>query len=482
MTTEIQVMAPLARNLLADLPAGRVLSGSAYEASVRIWNAAVTHEPALIVRPESPAEVRAAVLAARNHDMALSVRGGGHDWAGRSLRHGGLVIDMSGMKHVAVDAHARVTTVQGGVTASKVIAVAQPYGLAAVTGTIGAVGITGLTLGGGYGPLNGRSGLALDNLLRAEVVLADGRHVTATPTEEPELYWALRGGGGNFGVATSLTLQLHHVPSVLAGLIVYPWSQAADVWTRIDEALADCPDELTVQTGVLPGPDGPTLFLSPVWSGQPAQGERAIAELLRLGDPLSTQVALMSYADMLRLFDAHIVTGRHYAMRTRTVANYSTDVIAGLIDAGDSKTSPLSGIVVHHFHGAATRVPVEETAFGIRRSHYMIEILAAWEPNDQGARHRDWTHGIANNLARHALSGGYPNMLGPTDHEQIAHAYGPNGPRLRAAKNRFDPDGIFSAIPLPPHATGYTQGQPGEQSAASAPDRGSGPGLRAVTR
>src|SRR5262249_1970038 len=174
MTTETQLLAAPSRNLLADLPAGRVLSGSAYDASVQIWNAAVTHEPALIVRPESPAEVQAAVLAARNQELALSVRGGGHDWAGRSLRHGGLVIDMSGMKRVTVDADARVATVQGGATASEVIEVAQPRGLAAVTGTIGAVGMTGLTLGGGYGPLNGRSGLALDNLLRAQVVLADG--------------------------------------------------------------------------------------------------------------------------------------------------------------------------------------------------------------------------------------------------------------------------------------------------------------------
>src|SRR6516164_8402371 len=151
MTTETQVMAPPSRNLFADLPAGRVLSGSGYDASVQIWNAAVTHEPAVIVRPESPAEVQAAVLAARNHDLALSVRGGGHDWAGRSLRHGGLVIDMSGMKRLAVDAHARVAIVQGGVTESEVIGVTQPHGLAAVTGTIGAVGITGLTLVGDTG-------------------------------------------------------------------------------------------------------------------------------------------------------------------------------------------------------------------------------------------------------------------------------------------------------------------------------------------
>src|SRR6516165_11194107 len=230
MTTETQVVAPPSRNLFADLPAGRVLSGSAYDTSVQIWNAAVTHEPALIVRPESPAEVRAAVLAARTHDLPLSVRGGGHDWAGRSLRHGGLVVDLAHMRHVVIDPVVRIATVQGGATAAEVIAAARPHGLVAATGNCGGVGMAGLTLGGGYGPLNGQFGLALDNLVSAEVVLADGRIVTADATHEPELFWALRGGGGNFGVVTSMVVRLHPVDQLIGGLIVFPWSQAAAVW------------------------------------------------------------------------------------------------------------------------------------------------------------------------------------------------------------------------------------------------------------
>jgi FAD/FMN-containing dehydrogenase len=196
------------------------------------------------VCPESPAE-QVAVVVARQHHLPLSVCGGGHDWAGRSLRHGGLVIDLSRMRRVAVDPQLRVATVQGGATAGDVIVAAQPHGLSAATGTTGGVGMAGLTLGGGYGPLNGRFGLALDNLLSAEVVLADGSRLTANPKYEPELYWALRGGGGNFGVVTSLRVRLHPDPELLAGFIIYPWSQAADVWKGLNDLLADGPDELT---------------------------------------------------------------------------------------------------------------------------------------------------------------------------------------------------------------------------------------------
>ena len=158
----------------------------------------------------------------------------------------------------------------------------------------------------------------------------------------------------------------------------------------------------------------------------------------------------MSYADMLRLFDAHTVTGRHYAMRTRTVANYSPDVIAGLIDAGDSLTSSLSSIFIHHFHGASIRVPVEATAFSLRRRHHVVEVLAAWEPDQDGAPHRAWADRVATGLAAYALPGGYANLLGADDHDQITHAYGPNAIRLRQLKKRFDPQDVFTAIPSRP--------------------------------
>src|SRR5262245_10968428 len=372
-----------ARDLSARLDPDRVLmSGRAYDESRRIWNGAVDYRPAVIVRCAMPAEVGPAIVAARSHQLPLSVRGGGHDWAGRALRHAGLVIDLSGMRQVAVDAGARIATVRGGATAGDVINAAAPYDLSAATGTVGAVGMAGLTLGGGYGPLNGRFGLALDNLLSAEVVLGDGRLVTTDSTHEPELFWALRGGGGNFGVITSMRIQLHPIHRLLAGFILFPWSQATDVWGGLSTVVAAAADELTVQSGVLSGPDGsPTLFLSPTWSGDLAQGEKAIEKLHGLGRPLVSQVAPMSHGDMLRLFDAFVVTGNHYAIRTRSLSGFSPDAISTLVEAGSNRTSPLSAIAIHHFHGAAARVPVDSTAFGIRQVHFVLEIVAAWKPD-----------------------------------------------------------------------------------------------------
>jgi FAD/FMN-containing dehydrogenase len=453
MTTDASTTsaaAAVAAELHRRLPPGRILVGRAYEQGRRIWNGAIDHAPALIVRPHTRVEAQAVVVAARHHQLPLSVRGGGHDWAGRALRHEGLVIDLSDMKHVIVDPDNRVATVQGGASAGDVIGAAQVHGLSAATGTVGAVGMAGLTLGGGYGPLIGGCGLALDNLVGAEVVLPDGRFVTATESETPELFWALRGGGGNFGVVTSLSVRLHPVADVLAGLIVYPWSDALRVWAQLDEILVDGPDELTVQTGMLPGPDGsPTVFLSPVWCGDLSTGESVIAPLRLLSTPLVAQVAATSYAGLLRQFDAYVVHGRHYAGRTRNVSRFTPEVIAALFEAGLRQTSRHSAIAVHHFHGAAARVPVGSTAFGLRAPHRMIEIVAAWEPEDDEAAHIGWADRVAADLAPYALPGGYPNMLGPDDHEQTAHAYGSNAARLRAVKKQFDPDGAFSAIALP---------------------------------
>src|ERR1700758_5249799 len=323
MTADISAASALAGKLRQQLPSARILAGQAAEHGHSIWNGAVDHRPAVIVRPESPDEVQLAVRAAQDQDVPLSVLGGGHDWAGRSLRDGGLVIDLAHMRDVVIDPLVRIATVHGGATAAAVIAAARPHGLAAATGNCGGGGVAGLTLGGGYGPLNGQFGLALDNLVSAEVVLADGCRVTANPQLEPELFWALRGGGGNFGVVTSLRVRLHPVAQVLAGFIVYPWAHAADVWMRLNDMLVDGPDELTVQTGILPGPDGaPTVFLSPVWSGDLASGAKAIDQLHQLGTPLSSQVAPMSYSDVLGLFDTQIVCGRHYALGTRTLPTY----------------------------------------------------------------------------------------------------------------------------------------------------------------
>ncbi|GAB2857474.1 FAD-dependent oxidoreductase [Actinoallomurus bryophytorum] len=460
--TSTDAAAEAIRELSGRLDPNRVVtSGPAYEATCRIWNGAVASRPAVVVRCRTQADVQAAVRASRNHDLPLSVRAGGHDWAGRSLRDNGLVIDLTGMRQVTVDAEARVATVGGGATATDVVAAGAVHGLAAVTGNVGSVGMAGLTLGGGYGPLSGRFGLAADNLLGAELVLADGRLVTVDEDHEPELFWALRGGGGNFGVVTSMRLRLHALDRLLGGLIVYPWEQATKVLEQADQILAVAPDELTVQVGVLTNRDGRrAVFVTPTWSGEPAAGEAYVDELQRLGDPVMAVMGPMAYGELLRLNDfLGEITGNHYAARTRTMARLTSDVIAVLTEAGDAFTTPLSLIPIHHFHGAATRIPVENTAFGVREDHHMAEIVAIWEPGD-GLPHKAWADSVADALAPHSLPGGYPNMLGPDDHAQNAEAYGPNTARLLAAKARFDPDGVFSATALPPSTTGTTERSP----------------------
>ncbi|MFG2306932.1 FAD-binding oxidoreductase [Actinacidiphila glaucinigra] len=446
-------IARLTDTLRRTVRAGEVVtSGPGYDAGRSTWNGAVSSRPGVIVRCTDPAEVRTAVIAAQENGVPLTVRGGGHDWAGRSLSDGGLTIDLSGMRSVTVDPVAEIAHVSGGATAADLATAAQPFGLTAATGSAGAVGMVGLTLGGGYGPLSGRFGLALDNLLSADVVLADGSIVTVDSDREPDLFWALRGGGGNFGVVTSMRVRLHRVPRLLSGIVLFPWEQLATVLAGFSDVLLESPDELTVQSGVLPGPDGkPAFFLSPTWSGDDTQaGERALARLDSLGTALVSQVTATTTPEMLAGVDAQFPFGRHVQIRQRSVPSLTSGVRDALDIAGSTLTSPYSAVSVHSFHGAATRVPVEETAFGIRTPHLMIEIIALWDPDDsRAAEHRAWADKVSGAFGPDALSGGYPNLLGPDEAAQIAHAYGPNTARLLAQKHRFDPHHVFRAIPLP---------------------------------
>jgi FAD/FMN-containing dehydrogenase len=424
-----------------------------YAQTRQIWNGAVEHQPALIAVCETPADVQRAVRTARQHDLPLSVRGGGHDWAGRALRHNGLVIDMSHMRRVDVDPLASVATIEGGATGMDVTSVTVPYGLAAATGNCGAVGMVGLTTGGGYGPLTSRYGLAADNLLAADVVLADGRLVHCDEHNNPDLFWAIRGGGGNFGVITSMRVRLHPIHQVLAGMMLFPWSQAESILRGYAESLTDAPDELELITGVLPSPDGsPLVFLAPMWSDDGEHGEKWILKLRQFGTPVVDTIGPITYLDWLNMFAAAAPVGRHYAAQTRSLARLTPAVISAVVAAGQQRSSPFSAIIVHDFRGAATRVPLAATAFGLRKEHYLIEIIAAWEPTaeDDGENHRQWAQTLSENLAPHALPGGYPNMLGPDDEEQTAHAYGANAARLQQLKRLFDPDSVFSsAISLP---------------------------------
>jgi hypothetical protein len=455
--TEIHASSALsaARELRPVMQGGVVLrADDDYARTRRIWNGAMESQPAIIAVCQTSADVQSAVRAARRYKLPLAVRGGGHDWAGRALCADGLVIDLTSMREVVVDVHSRVATVAGGALSKDVAAAAGIHGLVAALGNCGAVGLAGLTLGGGYGPLNGLYGGSADNLLSAEVVLADGRCVTIGPDEEPELFWAIRGGGGNFGVVTSMRVQLHEVRHMIAGPIVYPLNEAEKMLHRYAAFAAAMPDELGISVGMTSGPDGqPMLMFMPLWNGGKQRGEQIIGDFQALGTPQFTQVGPMTYADMLALFDSWIdaADGCHWETRTRSLPALTPEAIHVITRAVAERTSPYSMVNWHHFHGAATRIPAEKIAFGSRQEHFMLEIIAGWKPDgNDAAVHRQWAQDLWEALAPFALPGGYANFLTRDNREQVRDAYGANGARLTALKRRFDPDGVFaSAAPLP---------------------------------
>jgi len=449
--TVIESSEPALHDLRVQMP-GRITArgDEGYASARKVWNGAVDHYPAAIVFCEKVDDVQAAVRAARAHNMPVSVRGRGHDLAGRSVRPDALVIDLSLMNDVHIDR--QTATVAGGATAAQVIAAAAERNLMAVTGWHGVPGITGAATVGGYGPLIASHGLALDNLVGAELVSADGQRVVVDQEHNPDLLWALKGGGGNFGVVTSAKICLHPERPVLGGMILFPWGEAETVLRRYAKAMASASIYLSVVIGIISLPDGsPALFLSPAWTGEVSDGEIAMEILKRCGKPMHAQIASMSYQELIQSFDARVANDRHYAVENRWISAFNPEAISALMAGGAGRTSPFSTIILQHFRGMPTQVPPGSTAFGLRREHVLVEIIACWDPatGDDGSVHKHWARDLSRTLAPISLPGGYLNLLGPHAHDQIAHAYGDNLARLQAVKRRFDPDGFFSATPLP---------------------------------
>jgi FAD/FMN-containing dehydrogenase len=433
---------------LAALLTGQLFlpEDAAYESVRQLWNGKVKTRPAAIVRCVTVQDVIHTIRWIRAHGLSLSVRGAGHEIFGRSLREKGVAIDLSQMRAVTIDPVTRTAQVQPGATAGDLIEAAEKYGLATTTGTISSVGMTGLTLGGGYGPLTSAYGLAADNLLSAQVVTADGQLVTANAEEHPDLLWGLRGGGGNFGVVVSLEYRLHPLTTVLSGLLLYPLEQAKTVLRNFNEFIATAPDELTIRSGFLQTPDGVTaLFLSPTYCGAIEAGEQAIAPLRTFGTLLVDQVQPITYNDLIHGLDAFTPAGRHYYIQTQSLNGFQTEAIATLIEQGLPLPSPFSMINIHDFHGAASRVGVSETAFALRQDHLMVELTAAWEPQspDDEQRHLQWAQHISQALAPYAFKGGYINLLDEQEQERVRLAFGSNYERLLDLKQAYDPDDVF---------------------------------------
>ncbi|WP_026413930.1 FAD-binding oxidoreductase [Actinomadura oligospora] len=438
----IDTFADLLRERLPDDAV--ITEPSAISKAVRLWNAQVTARPAVVARCRTADDVQAVVRAARSAGVPLSVRGGGHDWAGSAISDGGLLVDLSGMRQVAIEGdEARVA---GGATVSDVLDAARPHGLAAAVGTVGSVGFAGLTLGGGYGTLIGVVGLGVDNMLSAEVVLADGRIVTADPRHEADLFWALRGGGGNFGIVTELRTRLHPFAEVTTGMLAFPWDQARPVLRAWRTLMATADDALDVMFGAMSTPDGRIIFTLPTWAGDPGQAAGQIDRVRAFGDPVLDDVDRRALADAVHGLDEAFPHGGDYHLGARMMPGLTDDAIEAFVQAGEAMPGTCA-LNVHHAHGAATRVKAADTAYPHRDEHLVVEIIASWAGGD-GAAESAWVHDTENRLEPHALPGGWANLMARDD-PHAPDAYAANTGRLLEIKAHYDPDGVFTATPLP---------------------------------
>jgi FAD/FMN-containing dehydrogenase len=424
-----------------------------YEQARRIWNGAIDRRPALVARCAGADDVVEAVRFARDRELLVSVRGGGHAVAGHAVCDGGLMIDLSLMKAIGVDADARTARASGGVLWGELDRATQRFALAVTGGMISHTGIGGLTLGGGLGNLMRKLGLTVDNLRSVELVTADGERVDVSEETDAELFWGLRGGGGNFGVVTSFEYRLHPIgPMVLGGPMLWPLSDAPEVLRVLRDFSADAPDDLGIALFTRLAPPmpfipadqygKPVVMLLVLWTGDPAEGQRVIAPLRRVGSPLAEVVRVTPYLALQSMGDMGAPHGNHYYWKSHRLPSLSDEVIDALVDAVGKITSPFSQIGGWLIGGAASRVEPAATAVGEREVGVELNVMAAWLPSDDGERHRAWVRQGWEAL-RPFSSGVYANFLSDEDAAATQAAYGERLGRLRALKDRLDPTNFF---------------------------------------
>jgi len=417
-----------------------------YNTARQVWNGMIDKRPALIARCAGPADVVQAVNFARTNNLPLSVRGGGHNITGYAVCDGGLMIDLSPMKGIRVDPAGRTARAQGGVTWAEFDHETQAFGLATTGGFVPSTGIAGVTLGGGFGYLMRRCGLACDNLLSVDIVTADGQPRTASASEHADLFWGVRGGGGNFGVVTSLEYRLHPVgPLVLGGLILHPIAQAREA-TRFYHAFTrTAPDELTVVLAYLILPDGqPVVGFLPCYCGPPARGEEIIRPLRAFGTPLADTVAPLPYTAIQALGGPLYPPGRLNYWKSSFLRELSDAAIETMIAQFSAMPSPLSGVYLELLGGAMSRVEPGETAFGDRSAPYSLIITSEWTDAAESARHVQWTRDCWAAMQPFAKEGHYINYLDQGEEERVKTAYGDKTyARLVGLKNRYDPTNLF---------------------------------------
>ena len=427
-----------------------------YDRARRVHNGLVDKRPALIAQCRGMADIADAIRLGRSLGVEIAVRGGGHNPAGRATTDGGLVIDLSPMRAVMVDPVLGIARVQGGALWKDVNRETQAYGLAVTGGAIGSTGVGGLTLGGGLGWLMARLGMTLDNLRSVDLVLADGALVHASQDEHDDLFWAVRGGGGNFGVAGVFEFQLHPVgPMVTGGIVAWPFDRARDVLRFYRERTTSVTDDDMLFAAMLTAPDGVTKLVAIAAGhfGPAADAEAAVAPIKTFGTPVLDTLQPISYVALNGMLDAAFPKGALNYWKSHFLDRLTDDAIDALIDQFSRCPTPMGQLMLEHFHGAATRVPVTDTAYALRSEGFNVAIIAEWLDPAHNDACRGWARQAYDAMRPFVGDRRYVNYLDDDDivEASLAAVYGPNLPRLRQIKRKYDPENTFRLnLNIPP--------------------------------
>jgi FAD/FMN-containing dehydrogenase len=425
-----------------------------YDEARTIWNAMIDHRPALIARCRGAADVMRAVRFAADHDLLLSIKGGGHNIAGSAMCEGGMVVDLSLMKSVRVDPTTRRAWVEGGATLGDLDHETQAFGLATPVGINSTTGVAGLTLGGGFGWLSRKCGMTCDNLVSADVVTADGTLVHASASENPDLFWALRGGSGNFGVVTTFEFQLYPLgPQVYSGLVVYPIDQAKQVLVGYREWVAQLPDEATVWVVARKAP--PLPFLPPEWhgreivalavfyAGDPAEGEKVLARASSFGTPVGARLGAQPYTAWQQAFDPLLTPGARNYWKSHNFTSIADGAIDALIESAKKLPSPHCEIFFGSLGGQTTRVAPDATAYPHRDALFAANVHGRWETAAEDQRGIAWAREFFEKTKPFATGGVYVNFMTEDETARVGSAYGANYQRLAMIKRKYDPRNLF---------------------------------------
>ncbi len=414
-----------------------------YDSSRRIFNAMIDRHPALIVKCSGVADVIRSVNFARDNKLLVAVRGGGHNVAGNALCDGGLVIDFSNLRGVWVDPKEKTARVEPGATLGDFLHETQVHGLATPVGVFSPTGIAGLTLGGGMGWLAGKYGLALDNLISADVVTADGRFLTASLTENQDLFWALRGGGGNFGVVTSFQFRLYPVGDVLGGFVAWPIGRAGEVLRFFREFTAGVPEDLGIAIGTPALPEGLSVATVVCYIGPEEEGKKVLYPLRQFGPPKLDTVKKMKYEDVVRMLDSTLPSGFHNYWKSGYFDALSDDMIETVVSVMKNAPSPLSRFFIEVLSGEAARKSPTETAFPVRAKLYNFLLLAVWQDPRDTDKNLEWVRSSWQSVQPFLTGKVYVNYLSQEGEARVRAAYGENYERLAALKKKYDPTNLF---------------------------------------